>query len=145
MRSLCKTAWNIPDGNPIAESGNNFLNIPSYSDLPMVLMEAEGESTIEEGGERGYATKDLVEEFTYYFWYIGETTDGTDDRLLIEQKIETFIETLYNDRGLAGTVTELEVIEVDTSGVGRPFPGQELPGSGIQVGYVGVKFIMVDQ
>lgn len=143
-RALVKNSFMIPDGNPIAESGNNWLNIPAFDSVPMALIEMEGECSIEEGVE-GFASKDLVNQWKAYLWLIQATTGGVDDRKLMEQALETLELNLYEDRTLSGTLTNLEVIELDVSGQGRDFPGSELPGSGLQYGYLGIRSTIADQ
>ncbi len=129
LRSLMKSSFIIPDGNPITLAGEEVQAI-LLDKLPMGLIEFEGAQTT----RNNPAVKDLTITLNVYCWMIRQTDAGADDLSVIRSYLRTLGRTLMNNKRLNGSATYLKVKGFNWSGVGREWPVSIQ--SGLQAGYV---------
>lgn len=143
LRALVQSAYGLPNGAPIPESGS----VPVKAQFPMGLLELDGEIAIADGVEGPSGTKSLREiesTFTVYCWYIGKVAKEQNQPAEIRAKLITLMEAVVTDRTLGGAATRARLVSANWTGQGRDWPFAVEPGVGVGCGYVGVEITILD-
>lgn len=127
-----KTAYAIPDGNPIIISGEEVQPIDPNL-LPMGFIQLEKADEL----ENKPATNDLTATLNLYCWVVRQTDAGVDDVSVLRELLRSLAKLFQSDKRLGHTVTLLKLKGVDWSGVGRQWPTEAQ--SGLQAGYVNIE------
>lgn len=139
LRAAVKAAFSIPDGNPIPESGNDPTGL-NITRLPMAVLERDGPAAVESGP----AVKDRTTRLVIHCWLIRQKTGGSPDLQSLRTALSALGSSLYADPTLDGTVTTLEVLEMDESGTGRTPLIPIDPSQGAHSGYVTVELQLTE-
>lgn len=145
LKLLAAASFDLPDGNLILETGGDPQQL-DQADLPVVLIELDGEPALSFGEERaGGSVKTLTIEMDYYCWLIQSTISAEDDVAAVRTKLAELLKAFCNDRHLNDTVTNLIPLAINWTGVGRDWPIDMEAGTGAIAGYVGVHLIIGDR
>ena len=146
LRSLVKTALDLPDATPVPEAGGEPIRVQS-SRLPMAVLRWHDEAPCGQGGEpdRGVAVKNFRLALICDIWVLFAKTAGTDDTDTAIDLLGAIWSAIWADRRLGGAVTELhcETWHVTGEGPDNPFALEQ--GEGGKACGITVSFILVEE